>query len=112
MIAGGRRLTGGLLVAAALVSLAGCRRGFEVRDFANPEALFRGALQEFEQGKWANAIVGFERLTLDLSSRDALLPATYYYLALAHEYPAAPAQITLLAASGSTSRSTRVPTTM
>lgn len=85
MIAGGRRLTGGLLVAAALVSLAGCRRGFEVRDFANPEALFRGALQEFEQGKWANAIVGFERLTLDLSSRDALLPATYYYLALAHE---------------------------
>lgn len=85
MSAGGRRLTGGLWIAAALVALAGCRRGFEVRDFANPEALFRGALQEFEQGKWANAILGFERLTLDLSSRDALLPATYYYLALAHE---------------------------
>jgi len=85
VIAAGRRLTSGLWIAAALVALAGCRRGFEVRDFANPEALFRGALQEFQQGKWANAILGFERLTLDLSSRDALLPATYYYLALAHE---------------------------
>jgi outer membrane assembly lipoprotein YfiO len=80
-----RRWPRGVRVAIALVALAGCRRGFEVRDFANPEALFRGALQEFEQGKWANAIAGFERLSLDLSSRDELLPATFYYLALAHE---------------------------
>lgn len=72
-------------VAVALVAATGCRRGFEVRDFANPEALFRGAMQEFERGKMTNAIAGFERLTLDLSTRDALLIPTYYYLGLAHE---------------------------
>jgi outer membrane protein assembly factor BamD len=81
----GRRWHTGLWIAAALVAATGCRRGFEVRDFANPEALFRGALQEFEQGKMGNAILGFERLTLDLSTRDALLAPTYYYLAMAHE---------------------------
>jgi outer membrane protein assembly factor BamD len=75
----------GVWIAVALVAAAGCRRGFQVRDFANPEALFRGALQEYEQGKMGNAILGFERLTLDLSSRDPLLPATFYYLAMAHE---------------------------
>ncbi len=65
--------------------LAGCGRGFQPRDFANPEALFRGAMQEYERGKMANAILGFERLSLDLSSRDPLLVLTYYYLGLAHE---------------------------
>jgi outer membrane protein assembly factor BamD len=42
-------------------------------------------LQEYQQGKMANAVLGFERLTLDLSTRDALLAPTYYYLALSHE---------------------------
>ncbi len=73
------------LVALTLSSVVGCRRGFQPRDFANPEALFRGAMQEYSQGKWANAIAGFERLTIDLSSRDSLLVPTYYYLAMAHE---------------------------
>lgn len=76
-----------LLVALTLPLLVvtGCSRGFQPRDFANPEALFRGALQEFERGRYANAIVGFDRLTLDLSSRDPLLTKTYYYLGLSHE---------------------------
>jgi outer membrane protein assembly factor BamD len=65
--------------------LAGCRRGFRPADFANPEALFRGAMQEYEAGNMGNAIAGFERLTLDLSSRDSLLTRTYYYLGMAHE---------------------------
>ncbi len=42
-------------------------------------------MQEYQQGKWGNAIAGFERLSLDLSSRDSLLVPTYYYLAMAHE---------------------------
>jgi outer membrane protein assembly factor BamD len=85
VIRSGRAVHPGVWVAVALVAAAGCRRGFEVRDFANPEALFRGAMQEFERGKLANAIAGFERLSLDLSTRDALLIPTYYYLGLAHE---------------------------
>ncbi len=62
-----------------------CSRGFQPRDFANPEALYRGAMQEYLRGNMGNAILGFERLTLDLSSRDSLLAPTYFFLALAHE---------------------------
>lgn len=80
-----RRVRPAVLIALTLASVAACRRGFQPRDFANPEALYRGAMQEFRQGKWGNAIAGFERLTLDLSSRDSLLVPTYYYLAMSHE---------------------------
>jgi len=82
---GDRRVHAGVWALLLLAAAAGCRRGFEPRDFANPEALFRGALQEYQQGKMANAVLGFERLTLDLSTRDVLLAPTYYYLALSHE---------------------------
>jgi len=80
-----RRVRPVVLVVIALGSVMACARGFQPRDFANPEALFRGAVQEFQQRKWSNAVAGFERLTLDLSSRDSLLVPTYYYLAQAHE---------------------------
>lgn len=80
-----RQVTAGVWALLLLMAAAGCGRGFEPRDFANPEALFRGALQEYQQGKMANAVLGFERLTLDLSTRDLLLAPTYYYLALSHE---------------------------
>ena len=73
------------MAALLVVSLAACGRGFKPQDFANPEALYRGAMQEYEQGNMGNAIAGFERLTLDLSSRDSLLIRTYYYLGMAHE---------------------------
>ena len=69
-------------VAAAL---AGCSRGFQPRDYANPEALFRASLLEFKRQKWDNAKLGFERLTSDLSARDPLLAPAYFYLALSHE---------------------------
>ncbi len=80
-----RRVRPVVLVVIVLGSVMACGRGFQPRDFANPEALFRGAMQEFQQRKWGNAVAGFERLTLDLSSRDSLLVPTYYYLAMAHE---------------------------
>ena len=71
-----------LSVAAAL---AGCSPSFKPRNFANPEALFRASLLEFEGRNWDNAQAGFERLTGDLSGRDPLLAPAYYYLALTHE---------------------------
>jgi outer membrane protein assembly factor BamD len=73
------------LLTVVMLFSSGCNRGFQPRNYANPEALFRGALQEFQRGRYANAIVGFERLTLDLASRDPLLTQTYYYLGLSHE---------------------------
>lgn len=69
-------------VAAAI---AGCTPGFQPRNFANPEALFRASLLEYQRKHWDNAQTGFERLTSDLSARDPLLAPAYFYLALTHE---------------------------
>ena len=74
-----------LVLLAVATALAGCGRGFQPRDFATPEALFQATLLEFQQKKWDNAQLGFERLTGDLSSRDPLLAPAYFYLALTHE---------------------------
>ncbi len=74
-----------LMLIGVAAALAGCSRGFQPRDFANPEALFRASLLEFQRKKWDNAQLGFERLTSDLSARDPLLAPTYFYLALTHE---------------------------
>jgi outer membrane protein assembly factor BamD len=74
-----------LMLLGLAAALAGCGRGFQPRDFATPEALFRASLIEFERKAWDNAQAGFEKLTTDLSSRDPLLAPAYYYLALTHE---------------------------
>jgi len=74
-----------LMLLGVAVALAGCSRGFQPRDYANPEALFRASLLEFQRQKWDNAKIGFERLTSDLSARDPLLAPAYFYLALSHE---------------------------
>jgi outer membrane protein assembly factor BamD len=74
-----------LMLLGLAAALAGCGRGFQPRDFATPEALFRASLMEFERKAWDNAQAGFEKLTTDLSSRDPLLAPAYYYLALTHE---------------------------
>lgn len=66
-------------------ALAGCGHAFKPANFANPEALFRASLLEFQQKHWDNAKLGFEQLTNDLSARDPLLAPAYYYLALTHE---------------------------
>lgn len=67
------------------IVLAGCGGGFRPRDFANPDALFRATLMEFEAKHWANAQAGFEQLTNDLGAQDPLLPPVLYYLAMTHE---------------------------
>lgn len=70
-------ITGGVAVA--------CAGGFQVRRFPTSDGLYEASLAEFRKGKWDNAITGFEKLTLDLSARDTLLPLSYWYLAQAHE---------------------------
>jgi outer membrane assembly lipoprotein YfiO len=76
------RLLMWLGVAAAI---AGCTPGFQPRNFANPEALFRASVLEYQLKHWENAQTGFERLTSDLSARDPLLAPAYFYLGLTHE---------------------------
>lgn len=74
-----------LVLLGVAAALAGCAPGFQPRNFANPEALFRASLLEYQRKHWDNAQVGFERLTTDLSARDPLLAPAYFYLALTHE---------------------------
>jgi len=73
-----------LLLTAVLASAA-CSRGFQLRKFTTNDTLFAASLGEFNKKKWDNAITGFEKLTLDLSARDSLLPLSHWYLAQAHE---------------------------
>jgi outer membrane protein assembly factor BamD len=69
----------------AMLSLAGCAHGFQVRKYATNEALYRAAMDEFARKRWENAATGFERLTLDLGARDTLLAKSHWYLAKTHE---------------------------
>lgn len=71
------------LLALLLISAAGaCRRtpAFDTARFTSSDELFQASLQEFERKRWANAIRGFEKLTVDLPPRDSRLPAAFYYL--------------------------------
>lgn len=75
------------IMTASLIAAAStaCFGGFQVRRFTTSDTLYTASLGEFKKGKWENAVTGFEKLTLDLSARDTLLPLSYWYLAHAHE---------------------------
>lgn len=72
-------------VIAALCAVAACSRGFQLRRYPAPADLFTASVAELQKRKWDNAVAGFEKLTLDLSARDTLLPLAHWYLARAHE---------------------------
>lgn len=69
----------------ALSAVAACGGGFQARKFTTNPALFEAGLKELQKKKWDNAVTAFERLTLDLSARDSLLPPSHFYLGQAHE---------------------------
>ena len=69
---------------AALVALAGCFKTFNLRQYPNNEALFVAGKEQLQQKKWDNAVLIFEKLTLELPARDTLLPASHLYLAEAY----------------------------
>jgi outer membrane protein assembly factor BamD len=68
----------------ALLALAGCYRTFNLRQFPNNEALYTAGLQQLQLKKWDNAVLIFEKLTLELPARDTLLPASHFHLAEAY----------------------------
>ncbi|MBL0172660.1 MAG: tetratricopeptide repeat protein [Gemmatimonadaceae bacterium] len=74
-----------MILLSMAATLAACSGGFKPQNFANPEALFRASLLEYQAKHWENAQIGFERLTNDLSARDPLLAPAFFYLAMSHE---------------------------
>ncbi len=71
-----------LLAVGCLLAL-GCR-GFRLADFPNLVDLYAESLRRLEAGKTQDAIIGFEKLTLELPARDTLLPRAHYHLGRAH----------------------------
>jgi outer membrane protein assembly factor BamD len=67
------------LLALVLVG-TGCFRTLNPRDFSSSSALFLAGKREFDKGKWQNAINAFERLTVDLPTRDTLLAPSHWFL--------------------------------
>lgn len=74
----------GLAAGAALFALAGCFKTFNLRQFPNNGALYAAGLQQLQLKKWDNAVLIFEKLTLELPARDTLLPASHFHLAEAY----------------------------
>lgn len=67
-----------------LAALAACAPAFKPAKFSTSQTLFQASLERLHKKKWDDAVAGFEKLTLDLSSRDTLLPLAHFYLARAH----------------------------
>lgn len=73
-----------LAAALAVSATAACRPEFQLKNFTTSEALYSASMHEYQRHHWDNAILGFEKLSTDLSPRDSLLPWAYWYLASAH----------------------------
>jgi outer membrane protein assembly factor BamD (BamD/ComL family) len=76
----------GLAAGAALFALAGCIKSFNLRQVQNNAALYAAGLQQLQLKKWDNAVLIFEKLTLELPARDTLLPASHFHLAEAYSH--------------------------
>ena len=73
-------VVGAAILVAALTVANACCPAFQPRGFASSGALFAASLKEYNSKRYDNAVTGFERLTLDLSARDTLLPLAHWYL--------------------------------
>ncbi len=70
------------ILLAALLVLPGtaCFHAFNVRDYPTSTALYEAGMDKYRRGKFGDAATAFERLTLDLPTRDSLLPRAHWYL--------------------------------
>ncbi len=69
------------LIVLALALGAGCFKQFDVAQFPTSVALYDAGLAKYRDRKWDAAISAFERLTLDLPTRDSLLGRAHWFLA-------------------------------
>lgn len=72
------------LFALILIPLigSGCFASLNPRDFSTSASLYQAGIESFENRKWKNAILAFERLTLDLPTRDTLTARAHWYLGM------------------------------
>lgn len=68
-----------------VLALAACKQPFNAGAFGGTEALYAGAMKEYNAKRWDNASKAFERLTTELSPRDPRISIAYYYLGKAQE---------------------------
>ena len=73
-----------LVLCALGLVLAACAKPFIPARISPSTALYEASLREYQREKWDNAILGFEKLTLDLPARDTLLSRSHWYLGMAH----------------------------
>ena len=73
-----------LVLCALGLLAAACAKPFIPARITPSIALYEASLREYQAGKWDNAILGFEKLTLDLPARDTLLSRSHWYLGMAH----------------------------
>ncbi len=69
-----------LLVSLLALGPTGCFGSFNPRDYSTSSALYQAGKKKYDKRKWGDAATAFERLTLDLPSRDTLLPLAHWYL--------------------------------
>lgn len=69
-----------LLVVLIAFVATGCFASFNVRDYSTSAELFTAGMAKYRKEKWNDAATAFERLTLDLPTRDTLLPLAHWYL--------------------------------
>lgn len=69
-----------LLVVLIAFAATGCFASFNVRDYSTSAELFAAGMAKYRKGKFGDAATAFERLTLDLPTRDTLLPLAHWYL--------------------------------
>lgn len=62
----------------------GCLKTFDLTRYPNQPALFTEGVAQLKAKKWDNAVVIFEKLTLELPARDTLLPLSQFFLAEAY----------------------------
>lgn len=63
---------------------AACAKPFQPGRITPNTRLYEASLAEYEARRWENAILGFEKLTLDLPARDTLLSRSHWYLGMSH----------------------------
>ena len=73
-----------VLLLVVLAPLAACRPAFNPKKYPTSDDLYKASMERLQKKRWDDAVTGFEKLTLDLSSRDTLLPRAHWYLAKAH----------------------------
>ncbi len=73
-----------VFVLLTLASMA-CKPAFNAGGFPNTEALYEAAMREYNAKRYENAVHAFERLTTELSPRDARIGTAYLYLGRSQE---------------------------